>query len=285
VSPKTITAFLASGQRDNGEKRQQIWALRSVSTFMAWLACEGYRKDPNPVIPKLHRMPKAKRLPRPYSDEELQTIWRILDKRGDSLSRLTVAIGEEAGLRISETCRLHLSDVDQKAQRLFVGLPNKTMQERWVPYHEKTRRYLQQWLNDRDAACGHDFLFHNTLGDPLTPLVLWGHLRTILDGYKTQRRRTYDEVFDGFRYHRLRHTMASRLGNHGVDAATLMAMAGWRSWDSMNAYVKIKPQTVETSYHEAMEEAKKSARESDPQVLSLEEFAEKMGTRKTSPTS
>ena len=125
----------------------------------------------------------------------------------------------------------------------------------------------------RDKACRHDYVFHNSLGKPLTSNTLWRHLRRIFDGYQTKRRPTYEEVFDGFKYHRLRHSLASSLANHGMDAAVLMAVGGWRSYDGMKAYLKLKPETVENSYREAMEEARRSAKEEPSHEVSLEEFA------------
>jgi len=150
------------------------------------------------------------------------------------------------------------------------------MQERWVPYHEKTRRYLEEWLRERDNSCGHDYLFHNSLGDPMKPSTLWWHLRVIFDGFRTKKAAKYDEVFKGFKYHRLRHSMTSRLANHGVDVATLMALGGWRSWDGMQSYVKVEPETVQASYEEAMKEIRERAREDRvSRVFSLEEFGQK----------
>ena len=286
VTPRTITEYLAGGNGKSGGVLRRQWTLSALSTFMAWLIHEGYLKGSNPVISRLHHPIKERRLPRPYNEELLEKIWRILMNRGDALARLTVAIGEESGLRISETAHIRLPDVDQKAQRIFVRLPNKTMEERWVPYHEKTRRYLEEWLKERDSSCTHDFLFHNKLGDPMTAPTLRRHLRVILDGYETQLRGTYDEVFDDFHYHRLRHSMASRLANHGVDTATLMAVGGWRSWDTMHGYVKVQPETVQASYQEAMEEIRKTPREKgNPRVLSLEEFGQKRKEDAASPVS
>ncbi len=286
VTPRTITAYLASGNGDTSEVLRRQWTLSYISTFMSWLIHQGYLKGPNPVIGTLHHQVRERRLPRPYAEERLDTIWRILEKRGDALAKLAVAIGEEAGLRIGETSNLRLTDVDRKAQRVFVRLPNKTMQERWVPYHDKTRRYLEEWLRERDPSCGHDYLFHNSLGDPMKSSALWWHLRVIFDGFRTKKAANYDEVFKNFKYHRLRHSMTSRLANHGVDVATLMALGGWRSWDGMQSYVKIEPETVQASYEEAMKEVRKRTREgSVSRVFSLEEFGQKREQGTATPGS
>ncbi|MCL5669969.1 MAG: site-specific integrase [Acidobacteria bacterium] len=234
ITPRTITAFRvweSENCRGGGPRRDS--AVKYISVLMAWQIHQGYIKGPNPVIPRIHGTRRERRLPRPYSQEADRTMWRILEKRGDALSRAAVAIGAETGLRISETANLRLPDIDQKSQTIFVRLPNKTSTERRIPYHEKTRRYLEEWLKVRDSSCSHDFLFHNSLKKPLASSALWKHLRMIFDGYLTKRREKYDEVFDGFQYHRLRHSMASNLANHGVDMAVLMAMGGWKElrWD------------------------------------------------------
>lgn len=129
-------------------------------------------------------------LPRPYSQQESETIWRILNARGDALSRLGVAIGEETGLRISET-----------ASQEFHGALGA------VPREDE--EVLAEWLTVRDKSCSHDLLFYNSLGKPLTSNTLWRHLRRIFDGYQTKRRPTCGEVLDGFKYHCLRHSPAS----------------------------------------------------------------------------
>lgn len=286
MTPRTITEYLSGGNGKDGRVLRRQWTISRISVFMSWLIHEGHIKGPNPVLAQLHHPIKERRLPRPYTEEQLKNIWRILQKRGDALSRLAVAIGEETGLRILETANIRLPDVDRKAHRIFVRLPNKTMQERWVPYHEKTRRYLEDWLKERDSSCTHDFLFHNIRGGPMTHTSLWRHLRVIFDGYITKLRKTYDEVFVGFKYHRLRHSTASRLANYGIDAATLMAVDGWRSWDTMYGYVKIQPETVQVSYQDARKEIRKASREeSNPRVLSLEEFGQKKAEDAGSPVS
>lgn len=37
-----------------------------------------------------------------------------------------------------------------------------------------------------------------------------------------------------------------------MDAATLMAMGGWRSWGGMRAYVGLKRETIEADYRDAI---------------------------------
>ena len=146
VTPGTITKFLqycaTRRQTTNGN-------LGAVSVFFNWLITEGKRQANNPVISRFHRQTVPKRLPRPYKDDEMAEIWSLLELRGNTQAKLAVAIGEEVGLRISETCRLKLGDVDLRGQQFFIALPNKNMTEAWVPFSSKTKAYLSQWLSER----------------------------------------------------------------------------------------------------------------------------------------
>ena len=55
---------------------------------------------------------KYDRNPRPYTQEEVRQIWQILEERGDTLAKLAVAIGEEAGLRLDEVANLRFGEVN-----------------------------------------------------------------------------------------------------------------------------------------------------------------------------
>ena len=52
---------------------------------------------------------------------------------------------------------------------MFVRLPNKTDCERWAIFSRKTACYITEWLAGRAKDCGHDLLFHNSIGGPLLP--------------------------------------------------------------------------------------------------------------------
>ena len=166
VDSQTITNFLEWGEETG---RPSVWnAIWPVSSFMKWLIVTGRRKFANPVIPAFHSKKKAQRLPRPYTEEEMARIWELLDKRGSTMVKAAVAIGEESGLRISEIANLRVSDIDLKEQRLFVRLPNKAMTEAYVPFHDKAVKWVRAWLNERDPNLNHDHLFLSGLGGPAT---------------------------------------------------------------------------------------------------------------------
>jgi integrase/recombinase XerC len=122
--------------------------------FFKWVISVDLRKGGNPVIGMIHHASKKKRLPRPYSRQELTTVWTLLNERGNARLRFAAAVAEESGLRISEICRPRLEDFDLAGQRIFVRLPNKTMTERWAFFSSKTVHFFHEWMAERDPTTG-----------------------------------------------------------------------------------------------------------------------------------
>ncbi|PSH02814.1 MAG: hypothetical protein CXZ00_15565 [Acidobacteria bacterium] len=141
---------------------------------------------------------------------------------------MRLAIGEETGLRLGEVCNLRVQDINLEMQTVLVGLPNKTMRERTALFHEKTRKYFEAWMAERDPNCGHDFLLHNNRGGRCTQTTIHLEFRRVLCIWeRTGKTKANDTGLDTFNFHRLRHTMASRLVNGGADAAAIMSQGGW----------------------------------------------------------
>jgi integrase/recombinase XerC len=264
VEPPTITGFLTWGEETS---HLSVWnAIWPVKAFFSWMFNTGRRVKANPVDTKFHTRKKPKRLPRPYSEEEVAYIWELLDKRGSTMVKAAVAIGEESGLRISEIANLRISDIDLKHQRLFVRTPNKTMSEGWVPFHEKAAKWVKAWLKERGTDVAHDHLFLNQSGAPATKPSLHHEISKTLckihDG-----RQVNEDGLDTWGTHRLRHTMASRLVEGGADAAAVMAIGRWACYSSMLGYSAVSEQKKSSSYREAMARAKEG-RKNEPKTSS-----------------
>jgi integrase/recombinase XerC len=154
-------------------------------------------------------------------------------------------------------CRLRVTDVDVVRQRIFVGLPNKANRERWALFSDKTKRYFIEWMTERSPTRGHDYLLHNTLGNPLQISTLTNEFNRTL--CKTYEGKTVNETgFDKWSTHRLRHTMASNLVSAGADAATVMAAGGWNSYEAMANYARVDVEVARRGYDEAMRRAKET---------------------------
>lgn len=235
VTPKLVTEFISWS--DEVEYKNAAHNISVLTGFFKWAIRHGYRQSSCPVVPKFHGKKRPQYLPRPYTAEEMTFIWRLAADRGNSRLRAALAIGEEAGLRLGEICRLKIPDVDLTGRRLLVGLPNKTDCERWAFISDKSVRYISEWLLVRDDYCGHDFLFHNSTGGPLLPDTLHRECcRTFCRVYEGKD--IHPDGLDEWSTHRLRHTMASNLASGGASLTTIMGAGGWKSVSSMLIYTK-----------------------------------------------
>jgi integrase/recombinase XerC len=247
VTCDTITGYFAYVKRISS--RPGTGYISYVKKFFDWLKVTGQTENQNPVIVGFHYPRNVHRLPRPFTRKELDFTWQLLEERGDLRLRLAVAIGEEAGLRIGEVCRLRVSDVRLREQRVFVRLPNKTNRERFAQFSVKTRAYLTKWLSERNSCCEHDFLLYNLLGAPFSPGALRSALKKVLfrcfEGTKIN-----ETGFTKWSFHRLRHTMASNLVAGGATITVTMAQGGWTTYDSMAGYAKVEQSMVKREYQE-----------------------------------
>lgn len=248
VSPQVITEYIMWMDPTRGKAATST--LPYISSFFGWMIDEGRRKTANPVT-RLHRPPKVKRKARPLQKDELEMLWRLLCERGDPRVRLAAALGLEGGLRISEICRLRISDVDLERQQLQVRLPNKGMRERPAFFANKTLQYWNEWMSERNPNCGHDHVLYNDIGTPYSRGSLANAFkRVLLKTFKGEQ--IHDTGLDDWSTHRLRHTMASSLAAAGADLATLMAAGGWLDPDSMAGYVEVPDELARRGYDEAM---------------------------------
>lgn len=253
VTSRTVTAYLKWGAEN--DRKGVSATIPYISTFFQWaMATEQYSRG-NPVISLLHKQPVPKRLPRPLESEELAFLWKVLEERGSARLRLAVALAEEAGPRISEICRLRLSHIDLKQQRILIDLPNKGNIQRYAFFSEKTKKYFSEWMLERNPECGHDYLLYGKRFHPYQVKSLSRDLCQVLcKTYKGKECNT--DGFDKWSTHRLRHTMASLLVNAGADAATVMAAGGWRRFESMCLYARVNPEVARLGYENAMRAAR-----------------------------
>src|SRR6202012_2671670 len=111
-------------------------------------------------IGAMHSTKQKKRVPRPYSDEEMDRTWHLLNTRGNARLRFAAAVGEEAGLRIAEVCNLRLSDIDIEGGHCLVRTPNKSNRGRPAFFSEKTKLFYEEWMKERRSDVEHDHVLH-----------------------------------------------------------------------------------------------------------------------------
>lgn len=262
IGPSVITRFIAH-ERERGLTGRNF--VGHLSTFFGWLMGEERLKRPNPVIPRIHNQRGAPANPRPYTDRELAAIWQVVESAGNPQLMLAFVIGEECGLRIGEVCNIRLGDIDSVAQEIFIRLPTKNMRTRRVPYHQKVKKHLDLWLQQRNPDCPSDHLFHNNALHP--------HVCSRMDASFKAALRDHQGPASTFCFHRLRHTWATRLMNHGMELAVLKELGGWESWNSMQRYILVLEGTVRAQYESAYARLEERRESDEDEVISLLDFA------------
>jgi site-specific recombinase XerD len=237
VGPKVISRFL----NEVSKRRPKSFGKLSghLRFFFDWLIVEERRSKPNPVIARIHCGRVSLRLPRPFNTAELSIIWLILNAQSNVALRLAVAISQEAALRISEVANLRIEDVDLASQQAFVRLPNKTKREHYVPFHNRTKHLLEEWLAVRGER-DFDYLLVGVSGKPMSSATLRNHLNRLMK-----------DAVPGWCFHRLRHVAASTLHRGGADGTTVKKTFGWRSSAVMEGYTEVLSQEIREGYDRA----------------------------------
>lgn len=204
-------------------------SLSSLRTFFRYLCTRAViTADPMQLIPN-PKTPRA--LPACVRREEMD---RLLDRtafpdtftgRRDHLILLTFY---SAGLRVSELCRLNLSDVDHDRSELRVlGKGNK---QRVVPFGPELRDALALYAAERTALFGGSGcapFFVTDRGRRVNYALVHDVVRDYLSLVTTATKRTP---------HVLRHTFATVMLNGGADLEAVKSLLGHASIATTQIY-------------------------------------------------
>lgn len=148
---------------------------------------------------------------------------------------MTVAVN--TGLRWSEQARLQWRHVDVLTGLLTVPL-SKNGQDRRVPMNAAVRSVLMDVAASRQRPA-----------DPTEPVFSVSYRQAVrLFGKAVERAHGAlrdagkdPDRLDGFTWHGLRHTFASRLVMNGVDLLTVKELGGWRTLAMVQRYAHLAP--------------------------------------------
>lgn len=195
---------------------------------------------------RLRPLPRPDSLPRHLSENEAQRLEASVRARLDSpdpLARLENAaffVLAHAGLRASECLDLQVQDVDLTQGRLVVR-QGKGQKDRAVYLSDTASLALQAYLDQ--APCPPTalvFIYPN--GKPLSYAWLYEHLMALGQAAGVPN----------VTPHRLRHTLATRLLNAGMDVTRIQKLLGHEHLDTTMIYARVLDTTVEADYRQAM---------------------------------
>lgn len=154
----------------------------------------------------------------------------------------------ETGLRIGEALHLEWSDVTLQALKgsrfgfIRIREGKSKNAKRIIPLTDRASALLSDRRNTRTSP----FVFGNREGQPYVGTSI-NHLHQAVCNPKVNGKRK--RIFPrDFVLHSLRHTMLTRLGESGVDAFTIMRIAGHSSITVSQRYIHPTPEAVERAF-------------------------------------
>lgn len=222
---KFVTDLLDNGAEPTTARSRQL----GVRRFSGWLAEEG-EIDSDPLLglkpPKLDQ-----KVTESLTEDELRRLIKACggkefrDRRDEALVRLMA----ETGMRASEVCALHITDIDLP-RGLVTVQRGKGFKGRISPFGPQTGRALDRYIRSRRA---------HRLAD--TPALWLGDRGKELSYYGLHaalKKRAEAASLIKFHPHLLRHTAASRWLAAGGSEGGLMAVAGWSTRDMIDRYTR-----------------------------------------------
>jgi site-specific recombinase XerD len=195
---------------------------------------------------RLRPLPRPDSLPRYLPETEIRTLETFVRDRFDEpdpLIRLENAcffVLAHAGLRASECVDLQFQDLDLPAKRLRVRL-GKGQRDRIVPLSDTAVQALRLYLGQTTPA-PTALWWLKPNGQSITKGWLYTHLVALGQA-------AGDIALSA---NRLRHTLATRLLNLGLQITQIQKLLGHENINTTMIYARVLDKTLETDYHHAM---------------------------------
>lgn len=243
ITTSAVSSFLVRLGRDGLGARSAARHLSAVRGLCRHLVAERVLpQDPCELIdrPKLGR-----RLPQVLSVDEVLRLLEAPDPghpRGRR-DRAMLQVLYAAGLRVSELCRLSLADVDRR--RGVVSAFGKGGKRRLVPIGDVALASLEAYLVDRAAhpkAARSSVLFLSPSGRALTRQAFWK--RILLHARAAGIRKPASP-------HKLRHSFATHLLEHGADLRSVQTMLGHADIATTEVYTHVVTDHIRRQYRRA----------------------------------
>lgn len=251
ITARHIEAFLAA--QVGVSKKTLLNYHTGLSAFWTWAMREKIASEhilqsvqtPRPEIPDIV----------PYNQQEIKSLLGSLERSrpyqrvGQRLSdhavphmernRAIILFLLDTGVRNDELCRIKLSDVDKRNQRVFIF--GKGAKERHVPFSHRTHQALWRYLATRDNPPPSEPLFLLETNRPFNRHRLLDLLQTIGD-----RAGVKDVTV-----HRFRHTCAIQYLRNGGDPYTLQRLLGHSTLEMTKRYLAIAQTDLENVHRHA----------------------------------
>ena len=240
VAREDLARYLRE-QRSRGiSSRSAARSLSALRGFYAFAATHlGHAEDPTAHL----QSPRTGlALPKPLTEREVETLLQAPDARSPLgvRDRAMLELFYASGLRVSEIAQLPRERVDLEERILRVT--GKGGKERLVPFGQSAAGWLRRYLEDvrptLDRA-GAPALFLSVRGRAMTRQRLWQLIEAYGRGVGLRGRLTP---------HRLRHSFATHLLQHGADLRSLQMMLGHTDISTTQIYTLVSRAQLQKVY-------------------------------------
>lgn len=160
---------------------------------------------------RLPNLKGQKKLPTVFSQSELRQLFKAPQRLKQ---RVLLCLIYSAGLRVSEVCKLKISDIDFDRKQIHIR-ESKNDKSRYVVLSDYIGKGLKQYLQ---GAKPKDYLFNGRYkGDPLAHSAVQQSFRLAMQKAAIQKAACV---------HTLRHSFATHLLEQGVDIVTIKEQLG-----------------------------------------------------------
>ena len=217
--------------------------LTTLRNFYGYLLREGVVEiDPTEHL----RLPRQwQKIPRFLNLEEIERLLAAPDESQPvgQRDRAMLQLLYATGLRVSELCRVTVTDLD--AAMGFLRTTGKGNKQRLIPVGDPAIKAIEKWSDDGRRALlkgrTSRFLFITARGGCLTRQGFWKSLAAY--GRKAG-------IFQGLTPHVLRHSFATHLLEGGADLRSVQVMLGHADISTTQIYTHVMRSRLRTTVDE-----------------------------------
>jgi len=230
VQRSDVMAFLSTRLRQGAAVSSVIRQVSCLRQFFTWATRQGYQKD-NPMV-DLQAPAGIKRLPHLLSETEVGQL--LAQPASDTplgvRDRAILEILYATGMRVSELVELDLARLN--LVRGLVRVIGKGGRERLVPLGEPARQAVERWLKLARPGLkpDGDRVFVSRRGLPLSRQAVWQRIR----GHARDC-----GIVGDIHPHRLRHSFATHLLDHGADLRAVQMLLGHADLATTQIYTHV----------------------------------------------
>lgn len=247
IAYQDIRLYLAHLSEKGLQRTSIARHLSTLRSFFRYALSQAWIQD-NPVDLVQFQV-KKQHLPEFFYEDEMQALFTSLDQQDYPQKLRDLAILEllyATGMRVSELCHLQMNQVDFNVQLIrVIGKGNK---ERIVPVGDQAITSLKNYIKSlRPQLLGQNpnqsqsesTIFLSDKGQPIQAQQVRYILQNIVE-----RSALHLQIHP----HKLRHTFATHLLNHGADLRSVQELLGHEDLSSTQIYTHISKQELRKSY-------------------------------------